>query len=48
MKKTDWWLPKEKWGEEWAKQVKEVNCMVMDGNQTFSGDHFVVHTDVEL
>lgn len=25
-----------------------VNCMVMDGNQTWGGDHFVVYTVVML
>lgn len=31
-----------------AKWVKGINCMVMEGNQTFGGDHFVVYTHVKL
>lgn len=27
---------------------KEVNCVVTDGNQTYYGDHFVVHTNTKL
>ena len=34
--------------EGWVKQVKEVNCMVMDDNYTCGGDHFVVYTDIKL
>ena len=32
---------------DWAKRVMEVNCMVMDGKETCSSDHFVVYKDVE-
>ena len=35
-------------GEKWMKWVKGINCMVMDGNQTCGGDHFVVYTGVKL
>lgn len=28
--------------------MKRVNCIVMDGNQMYCGDHFVVFTKVEL
>ena len=30
----------------WVKWVKEVTCMVMDGNST-CGDHIVVYIDIE-
>ena len=32
-------------GQKW---VEEVNCMVMDGNQTFAGDQSAVYTNVKL
>ena len=39
-------------GNEEAIALKTLSCrvccMVMDGNLTFGGDHFVVYTDVEL
>ena len=38
------WLSEEKVVERWAKQVKEVNFMVTNGNEIYCGDHFVVYT----
>ena len=32
----------------WAKWVTGVSCMGCDGNLTFSGDQFVVYTDIKL
>ena len=29
-----------------GQKVWRVNCMVIDGNQTFSGDYSVTYTDV--
>ena len=34
--------------EGWAKWVKGINYMVMDGNFTFGGGHFAMYMDVEL
>lgn len=31
-----------------AKRVKEVNCMVTNGNQTLGGEHTVVYIAVEF
>ena len=31
-----------------GEKAKEVKCMVMEGNQTFGYDHFVMSTDVKL
>ena len=28
--------------------VKTVKYMVMEGNQTFDGEHIIQHTDIEL
>lgn len=30
------------------KWVKEVNCMMMDGNCTFGGEHYALYTDVRF
>ena len=47
IQRTDWWLTeRHRVGGE--PKVWGVNCMVIDGNQTFSGDYFVMYTDVEL
>ena len=32
----------------WAKWMKGVKCMVMDGNYTCGGDHSVIFGDVDL
>ena len=42
------WLSEEKAVERWAKQVKEVNFMVTNGNEIYCGDHFLVYTKTEL
>ena len=34
------------WGM--AKWVKGIDCMVMDGNEIFSGEHAVVYREVEI
>lgn len=46
--REDQWLPEGKgvWG--WGKTVKGVNCRMMDGNQTFGGDHCTMYTEAEL
>ena len=45
---TDWWLEEGKEGCRRAKWVREVNCMVMNGNKIFGGKHTLVYTEVEL
>ena len=35
-------------GEETAKRVKGINCMVTDGNRTFGGEHPIVYTEVKI
>ena len=44
---SDWWLAERKRVAGWVKLVKELNCMVIDGNQTCGSDHFVEYTDVK-
>ena len=47
LQRTDWWLTvRHRVGG--GHKVWRVNCIVIDGNQTFSGDYFVTYTDVEL
>ena len=41
-------VTREEGGEGRVKWVKEINGMVMDGNQTFTGELTVVHTEVKL
>ena len=48
MQRTDWWLPEGKGVGGCAKWMKGVKCKVVDGNQTFGGDHFVMNTDIKL
>lgn len=36
-----------KWGGK-RECVKRVNYMMMDGNYTFGGDHFLMYTDDKL
>lgn len=46
---TDQWVVtrgEEEWKE--GKMGKGVICIVMDGNQTFGGEHYIIYTDVEL
>lgn len=45
---SDWWLVEGKESGGKAKQVKELNCMMTEENQTFVGEHNVVHTDIDL
>lgn len=48
---TDPWLPEgEGTGgrEKWVKQVKWVNFMVIEENQTFGDEHNLIYTDIEL
>ena len=33
------------WREKW---VKEVNCIVMDGNSIFGGTYVVMYTEIEI
>ena len=35
-------------GEETAKRVEGINCMVTDGNRTFGGEHPVAYTEVKI
>lgn len=37
-----------KLGDRWVKWMRRVNYMVMGGNETHGGDHFVGYKDVEL
>lgn len=37
-----------KLGDRWEKWMKRVNSVVMGGNETHGGDHFVGYTDAEL
>lgn len=36
----------EGWGRD--NSGKEMNCSVIDNNETFGGDHFVVYIDAKL
>lgn len=44
---TECRLPEGKGGGE-KNWVKEVNYMVMEGSQTFSGEHTIEYKDIEL
>lgn len=35
-------------GGDWAKWIKGLSSTLMDGNQTYDGDHSVVYTDSEV
>lgn len=48
MQRRDWWLSQGKEVEEWVKSGKGVNGMVLGGNQTYYGDHFVGHANINL
>ena len=39
---------KERGSEGRAKWTKVVNCLIMEGNQTFDGEHTVVQTEDEM
>lgn len=41
-------VPEGKEVEGWVKWVKVGNCVVMDCDETYGGDHFVIYTDVKL
>lgn len=45
---TEWWLPEGKGVGEKKNWVKKVNYKVMEGSQTFGGEHIIEYIDIKL
>ena len=48
IQRTQQWLLGVEGAQERAKWVKEINCIVMNRNEIFGGEHTVWYTEVEI